>query len=199
MEGVRWRFELSPYDMEIGIDEKQDNFNILMEDLRAIGEAKLADELTVSYDKVRAELLQFYKALPRCVFQGDENFSNLCVDEENHIIGLFDFNMSGSEVIANYLANIAFQGNFYYTDEIVAKHSADEIFHMVMDSYKKSTELIKEYYAFTAEEWRAYKLYSKIVMISGYVNQAAFSYFLKKENEKAKIIRLIQILSAIEF
>ena len=56
--------------------------------------------------------------------------------------------MSGTDVIANYLANISLQGNFYYTDEIIAQSNAKEIFDMIMNSYIESTSLIKEYYEF---------------------------------------------------
>lgn len=120
-------FDLAPYDQPKGIDEKQENFNVLMLDLKASGEFELADRLTAAYANDRNELRDIYKKLPRCVFQGDENFSNLCVDEENHIIGLFDFNMSGTEVIANYLANIAFQGDFDFSEELLEVNSPKEV------------------------------------------------------------------------
>ena len=94
-------------------------------------------------ERIRRELRSFYKELPRCVFQGDENFSNLCVDENRRISGLFDFNMSGTEVIANYLANAAL--NFFYTDEIMQSRSADEIYRMLTKAYAESTELIRKY------------------------------------------------------
>lgn len=120
-------FDLAPYDQSKGIDEKQENFNALMLDLKASGEFELVDRLTAAYANDRNELRDIYKKLPRCVFQGDENFSNLCVDEENHIIGLFDFNMSGTEVIANYLANIAFQGDFDFSEELLEVNSPKEV------------------------------------------------------------------------
>lgn len=110
-------------------------------------------------ERIRRELKSFYKELPRCVFQGDENFSNLCVDENRRISGLFDFNMSGTEVIANYLANAAL--NFFYTDEIMQSRSADEIYRMLTKAYAENTELIRKYYNFTPQEFRAYRLYSK--------------------------------------
>ena len=116
-------FDLSPYDKLDGleIDDKQDNFNHLTADLQKAGEYALAERLVQENERIRRELRSFYKELPRCVFQGDENFSNLCVDENRRISGLFDFNMSGTEVIANYLANAAL--NFFYTDEIMQSRS----------------------------------------------------------------------------
>ena len=188
-------FDLSPYDQLAGIEEKQDNFNNLICDLKQAGELPLAEKLTAQYRIIRARLLPMHHQLPRCVFQGDENFSNLCVDENKHIIGLFDFNMSGTEVIANYLANIAFQGNFYYTDELMGKHSAEEVFRMMVDSYEESTVELRKHYPFTEMEYQAYRLYSMIVMISGYVNQAAFSEFMQNEEYKGKIIVLLAMIS----
>lgn len=187
-------FDLSPYDQLVGIDEKQDNFNSLAEALHQVGETALADRLTEQYEHIRSQLKAIYKELPRCVFQGDENFTNLCVDENDRIIGLFDFNMSGTEVIANYLANLAFQGNFYYTDEIMEQYGADEIFRMILESYRYSTELLRQNYSFTPQEEIAYWLYSKIVMISGYVNTAAFSEYLKQERYRHKVIQLVNLI-----
>lgn len=189
-------FDLSPYDQltGLGIDEKQDNLNHLVEDLNCAGEVELAEKLAQQDLEMRRQLKAIYKDLPRCVFQGDENFSNLCVDESDHIIGLFDFNMSGTEVIANYLANIAFQGNFYYTDEIMEQHTAAEVFQMIMASYRHSTDVIRRYYSFTEQEVFAYRLYSRIVMISGYVNQAAFSEFLNGEKTRHKVIELLNLI-----
>lgn len=65
------------------------------------------------------------------------------MDENRRISGLFDFNMSGTEVIANYLANAAL--NFFYTDEIMQSRSADEIYRMLTKAYAESTELIRKY------------------------------------------------------
>lgn len=190
-------FELSPYDQSIGMDGKQESFNILIHDLEEAKEFGLADRLKVSYERDRRELLSFYKELPRCVFQGDENFSNLCVDENNHIIGLFDFNMSGTDVIANYLTYIAFQGNFFYTDEMMEQYSAQEILDMLMKAFRESTSLIKQYYNFNDMELKAYKLYARILMISAPWNQEAFSEYLKNDKYKEKIIELLYLIEGV--
>ena len=106
-------FDLAPYDKLSGldIDEKQENLNQLVADLTQAGYVELAQKVNAKNEELRRQLRPIYKDLPRCVFQGDENFSNLCVDENDQINGLFDFNMSGTEVIANYLANNAFMGH----------------------------------------------------------------------------------------
>lgn len=184
-------FDLSPYDKLDGleIDEKQDSFVFLHQ---SFGKGIFSRFL-----KIRRELKSFYKELPRCVFQGDENFSNLCVDENRRISGLFDFNMSGTEVIANYLANAAM--NFFYTDEIMQSRSADEIYLMLTKAYAENTELIRKYYNFTPQEFRAYRLYSKIAMYSAYWNTSAFSEYLAQEQCAEKVVRLLWKIAEEDF
>ena len=189
-------FDLSPYDQLSGlnIDEKQENLEQLVADLKQAGYEELAEKLNAQNEEIRNRLKPIYKDLPRCVFQGDENFSNLCVDERDQINGLFDFNMSGTEVNANYLANIAFQGNFYYEDEIMDKHTPKEILQMLLDAYHRGTELICQHYTFTEQELFAYRLYSKIAMISAYWNTSAFGEYLQQEKYKEKIAEIIELI-----
>lgn len=132
--------------------------------------------------------------MPRCVFQGDENFSNLCVDENDQIVGLFDFNMSGTEVIANYLANNAFMGHFCYEDEILDKHTPKEVLQILLDAFHQSTALIREHYSFTKQEYSAYQNYGKIAMISAYWNTSTFAEYLKQEKYKEKIAAIIALI-----
>lgn len=185
-------FELSPYDLPYGIDEKKDNLNELVETLKEIGEIELAEQFITENEKIRNELLTVYKTLPCCVFQGDENFSNLCVDDDRHIIGLFDFNMSGTDVNANYLANLAFQGRFFYRENVFDESNAEDLYNKVLNSFKQATELIEQYYLFTEDERKAYYLYAKIVLIFGYVNVSAFQYYLKKLEYRTQAISLLR-------
>lgn len=187
-------FDLSPYDQLTGVEEKQENLEQLTAELTAAGEVELADRLTRCNEDIRRQLRAVHWTLPRCVFQGDENFSNLCVDGQDHIVGLFDFNMSGTEVIANYLANIAFQGNFFFTDEIMETRTAEEIYQMVMDAYRRNTELICQHYRFTGEELTAYRLYSGIVLLSGYCNVQAYCAYLKEEATRDKVTALLRLI-----
>ena len=193
-------FDLAPYDKLSGlnIDEKQENLEQLVTDLKQAGYEELAKKLNAKNEEIRSQLRPIYKDLPRCVFQGDENFSNLCVDEHDQIIGLFDFNMSGTEVNANYLANIAFQGNFYYEDEIMDKHTPKEILQMLMDAYHRGTELICQHYTFTEQEFFAYRLYSQVAMFSAYWNTSAFAEYLQQEKYKEKIAAIIELILNVD-
>ena len=190
-------FDLSPYDQLSGlnIDEKQENLNQLVADLTQAGYVELAQKVNAKNEELRRQIKPIYKELPRCVFQGDDNFSNLCVDENDQIVGLFDFNMSGTEVIANYLANNAFMGHFCYEDEILDKHTSKEVLQILLDAFRRSTALIREHYSFTEQEFSAYQIYGKIAMISAYWNTSTFAEYLKQEKYKEKIAAIIvQIL-----
>lgn len=147
-------FELAPYDQPKGIDEKQENFNNLIEDLKVAGELELVNRLTMAYETIRAELMSIYKTLPRCVFQGDFDFS----------------------------------------EELLEDCSAEEIFDRMMFAYIDSTKNIQKYYQFSREEKRAYELYSCVVLISGYMNQWAYSEFLKSEKYKVKMVELLWLV-----
>ena len=121
---------------------------------------------------------------------------DLCVDENDLIVGLFDFNMSGTEVIANYLANNAFMGHFCYEDEILDKHTPKEVLQILLDAFHQSTALICEHYSFTEQEFSAYLLYGKIAMISAYWNASTFGEYLQQEKYKDKIVAIIELILA---
>ena len=51
----------------------------------------------------RCALQKIYHQLPTSVFQADLNSSNSLVDENGNFIGVYDFNLSGKDVLLNYL------------------------------------------------------------------------------------------------
>ena len=179
-------FELCPSDELAGIDEKQDNLNRLVKTLRDCNEEQMADKLEAVDQKVRNELLLLYKELPRCSFQGDENWQNIIVDENYHIQGLYDFNMAGTDVIVNYFANNALLAPDFLDEENMTELSAGEIFKKTLEAFGENTKVLEEYYSFSETEKLAYKLYARIVLISGCPNVCAFCYFLKNEEYKEK-------------
>ncbi len=133
----------------------------------------MADSLTVLYMDIKKELLSFYESLTRCVFYGVESFSNVCVDDKNYLFGLFDFNMSGTEVVANHLVNATFQESFYY----------------------ENTKSVKKGYEFTLDEIRAYCLYVKICLLSQYCVQTTLFEYLLNEATCTKTIALLNLLT----
>lgn len=187
-------FELSPYDELTGIDEKQDNLNELSAALRKRGYDGLADRLEQRNEELRSQLRPIYRDLPRCVFQGDENFSNLCLDEAGHIAGIFDFNMSGTEVIANYLANLAFQARINFLDNCFDENSPEQVCSRIVETFQNSTELIEQCYSFSEKEKRAYFQYAELVLLSGYVIVSTLTRHLECEKTREKAAELLEKL-----
>ena len=187
-------FDLAPYDVPYGVDDKQQNLDALTADLRELGETALASQLVAENERIRNKLLPIYRELPHCVFQGDESFSNVCVDKDGVICGLFDFNMSGTDVNANYLANVAFLGRFVLDDDIFDTHDAAWAFAEILAGFRRSTKVIAQHYHFTEPEWEAYLLYAKIVMFSGWANASTFQEFLKKPAYRASCIALMRMI-----
>lgn len=190
-------FDLCPYDQITGIDEKQENLESLVKALQECEKRDIADKLVLVNGKVREELFCVYQSLPRCVFQGDENWQNVIVDEKNHIMGLFDFNMAGTEVIVNYFANTALLEPSYINDAF-HQYSAKELYKMTLEKFRENTEIIKKYYEFSVEEERAYHLYAKIVLLSSWPNTCTFLQALENKKEKNKVIELLELLMDYE-
>lgn len=189
-------FELSPYDELTGIDEKQDNLNTLVEALLESDNTEMAQKIKNCNDIIRKELLKTHKILPRCVFQGDENWKNVCIDDDFHIVGLFDFNMAGTDVIVNYLANNALLEPSFLTEEEFQKNTAENIFQKTIDAFHDNTRIICRYYSFSQEELTYYYLYGKMIMLSSFPNVSAFKYFLRRNETKEKVLDLLNLIMA---
>ena len=56
-----------------------------------------------SWQDNRCALQEIYHQLPTSVFQADLNSSNILVDENGSFAGVYDFNLSGKDVLLNYL------------------------------------------------------------------------------------------------
>ncbi len=174
--GMYSLFQLSPFDIPGGIDEKEENFNQLMNLLIEENENLLAQSLTNRYSKIRKELEAIYLKLPRCVFQGDENFSNILIDEKQHFRGFIDFNLAGTEVIVNQLANLV---SFDYVENEKDKIGSKFRLDYAVDRFNKQTSEILHVYHATEEEIRAMRLYAWIVMIAQWPILCYFRYCLK--------------------
>lgn len=188
-------FELCPYDKEIGIDEKQDNLNELLEEIRALDNKELARKLEEKNADVRRELQSFYLGLPRCVFQGDENFTNVLVDEEEHFIGLIDFNMSGTDVIVNYLANIV---GFDTEGENFLTREAEIILEKMIADYREGMQGLFEKYPAEEMERKAAVFYAYIVLISAYPNMESYQYYLRQEETREKMMAVLGCMADLD-
>lgn len=193
--GMYSLFDLCPYDIPEGIDEKQWNMNNLCAALRKAGEDGLAQELIAKNEAVRARLLSVYKSLPRCVTQGDEGFGNVLLDGENHLAGLIDFNLSGTDVCVNLLANNAdFNLDVMHEKPI----EPSETLEKALMSYRKNAAMLLEVYHATPAERAALADYAWIVLASQYPYASAFAKRLETEEARPSTVALLQQIAALD-
>ena len=115
-----------------------------------------AERLLELYYKVQSELRKVYPLLPTSCFQGDLNESNLLLDDENHFVGLIDFNLCGKEPILNYTVREA----LWWTDDsaLYGENQARLYFYdkalddLRIRSFLKNMAYIGERYRFTEIE-----------------------------------------------
>ncbi|MBO4888997.1 MAG: phosphotransferase [Firmicutes bacterium] len=192
--GMYSLFDLSPFDIPLGIDEKQQNFNSLCEELRKIGETTLVEKLEKKHTEIRKKIRSVYRDLPHCVFQADENLSNVLVDENLHIAGLIDFNLAGTEVIVNQFANLG--GGF--KEEVNEPIGAKARMDYAMASYEKyQGRMLKIYHANDLER-KAIEWYSWIALVAGWPQVCFFLEGLKNEALKDEILELLGLLAEQE-
>ena len=94
--------DLAPLDVDI--DEKQENTDLLVIALRENGYSDLADQVNALNEELRRQIMTVFAELPRCVYQGDLNSCNI-LHQEGRFAGLIDFNLSGTDVNINVFVN----------------------------------------------------------------------------------------------
>ena len=189
--GMYSLFDLAPYDIPAGKDEKQQNFENLCQALLEIGETALFEKLQAKHTMIREKIRSVYKDLPRCVFQADENLSNVLVNENHHLAGLIDFNMAGTEVIVNQFANLG--GGF--EESIPEPIGANTRMQYAIDSYRKYQERMIRIYHATELEKQAMKWYSWIALAAGWPQVCFFIDGLKEETRKRETLELLALLA----
>ena len=193
--GMYSLFDLCPYDEAVGMDEKQQNLNDLCAALREIGEDALARKLEAKNDAVRARLLAVYRDLPRCVTQGDEGFTNVLLDEDKHLAGLIDFNLSGTDVCVNLIANNAvldldsLGGDAFDPDEALEK---------LLSGYRRNAARMLAVYHATKAERSALMDYAWIALVAQYPNASACVERLKKEASRPSTLAMLELVAALD-
>lgn len=191
--GMYSLFDLNPFDLLDGMDEKQSNFNDLTKTLREHGEPGLAQRLETRHRGIRQKLQAVYRDLPRCVFQGDENLSNVLVDENGNFAGFIDFNLAGTEVIVNQLANLA---GFEYGDE-EAPVGADVRLELALRGYQDRIRPMLRVYHATEQERQALVWYAWIVMVCQWPTASFFMYAIKEGRLKGEICDLLSLIAGL--
>ncbi|MBI9011667.1 MAG: hypothetical protein JEZ08_05495 [Clostridiales bacterium] len=109
--------------------------------------------------RLRAELKQVYKKLPTAVFQSDLNESNLVLRNRT-IKGLIDFNISGREVVLNYLIN----EGVYQEEQVIHELWLDKTYNQEVDEkFKWVIKTFSKYYTWTSEEKTYFPLVYKVI------------------------------------
>lgn len=179
------------HPMDDGIDEKQDNLNELMNVLKEHNYEKEAELLSKTNTKVRNELKEIYKSLPRCVYQGDLNFTNVLVDEKGDFKGLIDFNMAGTEFnINNFLNETA----YHMDEQDFIELSTKEIYEKMNIKQKELLNIIFENYKMNDEEMACFPLYKKIIDMSLYPNVMLWIHLIKNKEQVEKVLKLIELI-----
>lgn len=189
--GMYSLFELSPLDIPNGMDEKQDNFNNLISLLRNEKEDDLANRLEIRHTDIRCKLKAVFRELPRCVFQGDENFTNVLIDDAQHFIGFIDFNLAGTEVIVNQLVNLA---GFDYDEKQTNPKGAKARLDFAIRYFRDHISRMLRVYHATEKEQQALIWYAWIVMVAQWPN---FCFFKKAINDGVLKKEIYELLSLI--
>lgn len=176
--------DLAPLDMDV--DEKQENLDTLVSALREADEPDLAGKVVRFNEEKRSRIKAIYKELPRCVIQGDLNWSNILV-KDGHFAGLIDFNMAGTEVNVN---QFCCETNGYLDEAAFMEKSAEALYERWTAAQKRELELILSEYAANELERSALADYRSIGLISQYPNVMAYLRFL--ELDHAKTVQLIE-------
>ena len=195
--GMYSLFDLSPFDLANGIDEKEDNFRTLLRCLRELQQDGLADRLYAKHAEVRTRLRAVYRALPRCVFQGDENFSNVLLSDPDgqRFAGFIDFNLAGTEVIVNQLANLA---GFDYDEQQLSPVGAEHRFRYAISHYRTHMIPMLEIYHATETERQALADYAWIVMVAQWPALCFFRDTLEKGGDmREEILGLLDRIAGV--
>ena len=190
--GMYSLFELAPFDIPNGMDEKQDNFNKLISLLRSEGEDDLANRLELQHTDVRCKLKAVFHKLPRCVFQGDENFSNVLIDDTQNFIGFIDFNLAGTEVIVNQLANLA---GFDYDEKQTSPEGAKARLDFAIQGFHDRINRMLRVYHATEKEQQALIWYAWIVMVAQWPNFCFFKKAIHNGVLKKEIFELLSFIA----
>lgn len=176
--------DLAPLDVDI--DEKQDNLNLLVKALSDAGEHATAERVSRFNEANRKKILEVFRALPRCVIQGDLNDSNILVSD-GKFAGIIDFNMAGTEVNVNTFCCEANEG---FDESDLETRPAEQVYAQMSDLSEQKLRVILEEYRLNDVERRVIRNYWNLVTISQYPNVCQYLRGLK--NHRDKTLALIE-------
>lgn len=184
--------DLSPLDRPCGKDEKQENAEALINALYAAGESELAESVSCFNKTLRESISSEFRLLPRCVFQGDLNLSNVLVDH-GHFAGLIDFNLSGTDVNINVFVN---ETNWFPEEADFDQMTVFEMMEAIEQRQAELLTVILERYRLCDLEELLLPAYRSICDLFQFPNVCALRKWLKEPLRKAKAAELISALCA---
>ena len=178
--------DLSPLDTDV--DEKQENADSLVECLQEAGYPELARSVNEYNTALRAALLPRFRELPRCVYQGDMNYTNVLVDN-GHFAGLIDFNLSGTEVNINcFLCETQW---FPETADFDA-HTISELLSMIDSKQAVALDVILQAYSLNELEKQLLPYYKGIITLFQWPHVCQLITWLGDDSRKEKAAELIR-------
>lgn len=180
--------DLSPFDTDV--DEKQENADALTAVLRDAGCTALAERVDALNRQLRAAILPGFRALPRCVFQGDLNSSN-ALQDHGRFVGLIDFNCSGTDVNINVFIN---ETNWFPGDKDLDTLSIPEILEKMDRIHIEDSAPIYQHYRLNDLERQMYPCFRRIVDLFQYPNVCSMAGWLRTDARREACIRLIEAL-----
>lgn len=181
--------DLAPLDVDI--DEKQENTNMLVEALRKNGYIDLAEQVNSINNTLREKIMAVFKELPRCVYQGDLNGTNELV-KDGHFAGLIDFNMSGTDVNINVFLN---ETNWFPEEDEFDSLSVPEIIARLDHEQEDNLAVIFKHYSLNDAEKYAFPYYKRIVDMFQYPDVCEMVEWLKNDARRGKCAELIRALA----
>ncbi len=176
--------DLAPLDTDV--DEKQENLDSLVLALEKAGESKLARQAVSFNHANREKIKRVYKRLPRCVYQGDLNDTNILV-ENGEFKGLIDFNLAGTEVNINCFVNET--ASLWEKD--FKKFSGEEIYARMLERQDRLLEIIFQNYQMNRDEEEVIENYRSICLIAQWPNVCFYKYALETGQDREKVLEVI--------
>ncbi len=183
-----WALELSESNK---IDEKQENLNKLITCLKKKCQNNLVNELIKTNKDSREKIKSYEEKLPKCVYQGDLNDTNILVDEQNKFRGIIDFNMFGTEININYFLN---ESMYYLTEHDFLALEVFEIYTKMARVQETLLSSITENYKLNKDELEVKDAYNKIIYTSFFPNVMLMIYLIENNIEAEKVINLLNLI-----
>ncbi len=180
--------DLAPFDTDV--DEKQENADTLVGALREFGCAELAERVVTLNTQLRAAILPHFRQLPRCVFQGDLNNSNLLHDN-GRFVGLIDFNCSGTDVNINVFIN---ETNWFPDEKQFHKMTISELIEHMDREHRETVSAILQHYTLNDLEKQMYPYFKRITDLFQYPNVCQMVRWLKDDSQRDKCTKFIKAL-----